>query len=137
MPHTHQISSVNLIHELIFSASRSGGPGGQHVNKVNTKVSLRFDVLNSAMLSADQKDTLLKKLSNKITNEGVLVLSAQSSRSQLKNKELVIQKLDRLFFKAFATRKARRPTRATPSGVRKRLEAKKRIGEKKRLRRGL
>ena len=137
MNQQYKIRAEDLSKELTFSASKSSGPGGQHVNKVNTKVTLRFDVAHSEFLSQDEKEIIVKKLASKITNEGVLALSAQSSRSQLKNKEEVIQKLDRLLIKAFAKRKVRKPTKPTHSAVRKRLEDKKKLGEKKKLRKNI
>ena len=85
-----------LLGDLKFTASKSSGPGGQHVNKVNTKVTLHFDVFNSQALTDYQRKVILSKLRNKVNNEGVLVLTAQEGRSQLRNKEIVIEKLDQL-----------------------------------------
>jgi len=76
MNQQHKIRAKDLSKELTFSASKSSGPGGQHVNKVNTKVTLRFDVNHSEFLSQDEKKIIIKKLASKITHEGVLVLSA-------------------------------------------------------------
>ena len=134
MNQQHKIRAKDLSKELTFSASKSSGPGGQHVNKVNTKVTLRFDVAHSEFLSQDEKEIIIKKLASKINHEGVLALSAQNSRSQLKNKEEVIQKLDRLLIKAFTKKKVRKPTKPTHSAVRKRLDNKKKLGEKKKSR---
>src|SRR5690349_17068634 len=105
--------SVDLINELVFTTSRSSGPGGQNVNKVNSKVSLKLDVINSSKLSEGEKNLILKKLATKITKEGVLVLTSQDKRSQLENKEVVIQKLDELLRKVFTPRKSRKPTKPT------------------------
>ncbi|MCF6297519.1 MAG: aminoacyl-tRNA hydrolase, partial [Flavobacteriaceae bacterium] len=91
-----KVTSDVILKELEFNFSRSSGPGGQHVNKVNTKVGLRFDVSGSKILNEEQKELLMEKLANKLTKEGVLVLSSQEARSQLLNKELVIEKLDKL-----------------------------------------
>ncbi len=129
-----RVSAYDLGNELIFTFSRSGGAGGQHVNKVSTKVTLRWDLANSAVLSADQKEVILTKLGSKLTNEGVLILISQESRSQVKNKELAIHKLDELLKKAFTPRKARKPTKPTNASVRKRIEGKKLTGEKKQWR---
>jgi Protein chain release factor B len=84
--HVHHIFS-----ELVFTTSRSSGPGGQNVNKVNSKVTLKFDVTNSQLLSEEQKVIITGKLSHHLTNEGVLMLTSQDKRSQLENKESVVQ----------------------------------------------
>lgn len=126
-----------LMAELLFTTSRSGGPGGQHVNKVNTKITLRWDVRNSAQIDEDQRSLIMSKLSNVINKEGELVIYAQSSRSQLQNKEEVIAKLDDLLNKAFFVAKPRKPTKPSKASVKKRLDKKKRHGAKKKLRRGI
>ena len=117
--------------EFMFSASRSSGPGGQHVNKVSTKVELRFHVMNSAILSKEEKNLLHEILVNRITNEGELVLVSQSERSQLKNKEAVIEKFYRLVTKALTPRKKRKTTCPPVESVEKRLEEKRIRAEKK------
>ena len=122
--------------ELRFTFSRSSGPGGQHVNKVNTKVTLIWDILNSATSNEDQKKLLLQKLKTKLTGEGVLIISSQSGRSQLGNKRTAIQKLEELLDKSFFLRKKRKSTKPTKASVLKRLEEKKKQGEKKRNRKG-
>lgn len=126
-----KITSSDIFKELEFSFSRSSGPGGQHVNKVNTKVGLRFDVPGSELINEDQKVRLLQKLKNKLTKEGVLVLSSQESRSQLVNKELVIKKLDLLFEGAFKVKVRRKPTKPTKGSKERRLNSKKQLSEKK------
>lgn len=126
-----KITSVDLLKELEISYSRSSGPGGQHVNKVNTKASLRFDVTASSILTDNQRTLLLKKLANKLTNNGVLVLASQEARSQLANKELVIKKLDILLEKAFEQKVKRIPTKPTKSSNTRRLESKKHHSLKK------
>ena len=135
MPRRYKIQAKDLSKELTFSASQSSGPGGQHVNKVNTKVTLRFDVFNSRLLNTEQKATILKRLKSKINNKGIFILFDQSTRSQIKNKEAVVQKMDRLLTKAFAKRKARKSTKPTKTAIRKRLDNKKKQSEKKKLRR--
>lgn len=120
--------------EFIFRSSRSSGPGGQNVNKVSTKIELRFNVLHSILLSEAEKEMLLDKLKSKINNEGVLIIVSQQSRSQLKNKENAVEKLYRLIEKALTPPKERKPT-TTPRHIKeKRLEAKQRLSEKKELR---
>jgi len=123
-----------LEREFRFAATRSSGPGGQNVNKVNTKAELRFPVVDSALLTEDEKDKILLKLANRINDEGVLVLSSGESRSQLKNKELVVKKFYRLLDIALKEQKHRIPIRLPASLRRKRLEEKRRRAEKKNLR---
>ena len=130
------ISANDVLSELVFTASRSGGPGGQNVNKVNTKVTLKWDIANSEILKDKQRERILKKLENKITKEGVLVLSSQAERSQLKNKEAILEKLNDLLVKAFTKKKKRKPTKPTKASVKRRLEAKKKHSDKKKMRRG-
>src|SRR5688572_20418884 len=91
--------------ELNFGVSRSSGPGGQNVNKVNSKVTLKFDVVQSKVLTAEEKEVILKKLGAKLTTEGVLILTSQDSRSQFDNKQAVILKFDKLITKAFEKKK--------------------------------
>ena len=125
------------MHELNFSVSRSSGPGGQNVNKVNSKVSLKFDVQNSQVLTPEEKEIILRKLATRLTNDGVLVLSAQENRSQLDNREAVLQKFERLLTKAFEKKKARKPTKPTKRAVQKRIKSKKQHSEKKQWRQKL
>jgi ribosome-associated protein len=130
-------NSSNFLHELIFKSSRSGGPGGQNVNKVNSKVTLTWDITNSRILSGEQKVLLLKKLLPNLTNKGVLILSAQDKRSQLQNKETVLNKLDKLLQKAFTLRKVRKATKPNKAALRKRIQEKKHKSERKQLRKKL
>lgn len=117
--------------EFTFTASRSSGPGGQNVNKVSTRVELRFDVMGSTLLSAEEKEIILLKLAKKINSEGELILVAQTDRSQLKNKENVIEKFYALLTKALTPIKKRKPTRPTRAAKEKRLEEKQIQSEKK------
>ncbi len=123
--------------ELKFSTSRSSGPGGQHVNKVNTKVTLRWKIKSSSSVDEEQQLLIFIKLKKVINNLGEVVISADSNRSQLKNKQDVIQKLAALLEKAFFKQKARKATKPTKASVKRRLQDKKRISTKKKLRRDL
>jgi ribosome-associated protein len=124
-------TSKDLASELVFTTSRSNGPGGQNVNKVNSKVTLKLDVTNSMALSEDQKAVIKRKLATRMTNEGVLILTAQDSRSQLQNKEEVVSKLNQLLVVAFTPRKARKATKPTKAAAHKRINQKKRHSQKK------
>jgi len=117
--------------ELQFQASRSGGAGGQNVNKVATKVELRFNVPESALLTAEEKALVQEKLANRINSEGYLQVVCQTERSQLKNKELSIKRFYELLRQALTRQKKRTATKPSRSSVRKRLEGKKRQAEKK------
>ncbi|PSK80927.1 alternative ribosome rescue aminoacyl-tRNA hydrolase ArfB [Prolixibacter denitrificans] len=121
----------NFMPELKFSASRSSGAGGQNVNKVNTKVELRFHIESSGLLSADEKAILIRKLANRMNKEGELILTEQNDRSQLKNKEKVIDRFYRLINHALTPKKRRKATRPTLASRRRRLEKKKQHSEKK------
>jgi len=119
--------------ELVFTTSRSSGPGGQNVNKVNTKVTLKWDVLQSA-ITEEQKGVILQKLRTRLTKENILVLASQDERSQLGNKEAVLLKLEQLLVKAFTVKKARKPTKPGKAAKQTRLKNKKQHGEKKKWR---
>lgn len=117
--------------ELDFQTARSSGPGGQHVNKVESKVQLYFDVQNSTVLSEEEKEKLSQKFKNKIDLEGKLQLQSQEKRSQIQNKELVVKKFYDLLRKAFEKRKIRKATKPTKAAVEKRIKEKKARSEKK------
>jgi ribosome-associated protein len=124
----------NFESEFVYSASRSSGPGGQNINKVNTKVELRFNVQNTYLLSEDEKELISSKLKNKINKDGELILSAQSERTQQMNKTLVTRKFFLVVSKALTTQKIRRSTRPSISSIQKRLDEKLHHGYKKNLR---
>lgn len=126
-----RIKNGDFIPELQFQTARSSGPGGQNVNKVETKVQLKFDVNNSLILSEEEKLTLLQKASNKIDQEGVLQLSSQEKRSQIQNKELVVRKFYDLLRTAFHKKKIRKATKPSKGAIEDRLKSKKAQAEKK------
>ena len=137
MGKTKNIRTKDLYNEIDFSTARSGGPGGQHVNKVETKVILRFNVDNSAVLSDLEKEMLRTKYRKKLTKEGDLMVKSDSKKSQVRNKEIAWKKFDRLLAKAFEKPKKRKPTRPTKAAQKKRLKSKKLHGEKKKLRKSV
>jgi ribosome-associated protein len=120
--------------ELEFSTSRSSGPGGQNVNKVNSKVTLQFHIGNSQVLSTEEKEQLSKKLASQLTKEGYLLLSSQDSRSQIQNKEAVMVKFEKLLASGLKKRKARKATKPSKGSVKERINKKKQHSEKKKWR---
>lgn len=121
--------------ELDVRFTRSGGPGGQHVNTSDTKVVLRFDVARSPSLDEDQRRVLLERLRSRLTDDGVLVLHASEHRSQTRNREAAVVRLGSLLREALRPRRSRRRT-AVPSAAREqRLRSKQRRSEAKALRR--
>lgn len=129
-------SFADVLRETRFSASRGSGPGGQHVNKVSTKITLTWNIPGSAVLSEEQKQNVLQRQAGRVTKEGDLIISCQESRSQLANKELAMARFEELLLETFRRRKARKRTRPTKTSVKRRLESKKKHSEKKRERRG-
>lgn len=124
-------TSKQLESECKFTASRSSGPGGQNVNKVNTRVELRFSVTDSNVLSEEQKGLIGKKLKNRINSEGELVLTSESERSQLRNRIQVTSLFFELLEKALTPPKKRLKTKPSAASRLKRLESKKQLSEKK------
>ena len=133
-PTDGKLNAARLNRELEFTASRSEGPGGQNVNKVNSKITLRWDIVNSQIIRDDEKRIIRDRLSSFLTKDGVLMLSAQDKRSQLQNKEAVMEKLDVLLAKALTVKKQRKPTKPSKSAKAERLKKKKLISEKKKWR---
>lgn len=121
--------------ELRYQFSRSGGPGGQHVNRTETQVELTFDVQGSASLDDSQRARVLGKLASFIDSRGVLHLSCQTSRSQARNRAEVTERFQRLLQQALHVPKRRRPTRPSRAAVERRLQEKRRAGTLKRERR--
>ena len=129
------INPAHLHSELTFQTARSGGKGGQNVNKVETKVELRWDLANSTLISDEQRVLLSGKLASRLTSAGLLILYHQTERSQLANKERVIAKFDQLIVKALEVQKPRKPTKRSLSSVLDRLHTKTRRSTVKSLRR--
>jgi ribosome-associated protein len=120
--------------ELEVQFARSGGPGGQHANTSSTKVELRFDVDGSRALSEGQKARIRSRLGNRITKDGVLVLQSSEYRSQTRNREAVLARFANLLGDALRPTKQRKKTRPSRASKERRLEAKRRTGQKKALR---
>lgn len=117
--------------ELQYQFARSGGAGGQNVNKVATKAELRFNIRQSQVLTDEERAILEEKLASKLTTEGELVLTHQTERTQLANKEKVTKKFYRLIEKAFEKPKPRKATKPSKSAVDERIATKKHKGEVK------
>jgi ribosome-associated protein len=128
------LEARNLEREFDFSTSRSGGPGGQNVNKVNTKVELRFNIFASEVLTEPEKALILTRLKNRINSAGEMIVTSQTERSQLNNKKEAIQKCLVIISKALSTSPERRPTAPTVESREERLEKKRKKSHKKRIR---
>lgn len=125
----------SILHpSLKFKAVRSSGKGGQHVNKVSTAVELYFDVEASEQLTGEQKFQIKEKLKNRVSREGVLILSSQSERSQLANKREVVARFDELIQQALKKKRKRIPTKVSKAQKQARLASKKHRAEIKSLR---
>lgn len=120
--------------ELTFSAARSGGPGGQHVNKTSTRVTLTFDVAGSPSLSDGQKSLILTRLAGRVNKQGELKVSCGATRSQAANRQAATARFVSLIRQALERRAPRKKTRVPRAARKRRLEAKRRRGEVKKKR---
>jgi ribosome-associated protein len=120
--------------EFQYKASRSSGAGGQNVNKLSTKVELRFNISESKILSEEEKIILNEKLSTKLTQDGYIIVVCQDERTQLRNKEKCKEKIYKIISKALVTQKKRIQTRPTDESKKKRIQTKRILSEKKDLR---
>ncbi len=125
------IEDLNFEAEFEFITSRSSGPGGQNVNKTETRVELRFDVIKSNLISEEEKTKIRLKYEHKISKEGILSITSQTSRSQLENKIDCIRKFYEMLSIAFKPEKKRKPTKIPRAVQLNRLEGKKKNAEKK------
>ena len=122
---------IDVSKELTFKTGRSGGSGGQNVNKVETMVEGYFHIADSQLLTDEQKKLLQQKLANKINSEGFLLVKSQVHRSQLGNKEEVVKKINALITQALKKQKKRIPTKPSKVAKEKRIESKKKLSEQK------
>ena len=122
---------IDISREIWFQTSRSGGKGGQNVNKVETSVEGYFDVDGSQILNADQKALIKEKLANRINAEGLLQVRSQTHRTQLANKEEVVEKMTRFIILALQKQKKRVATKPSKLARKKRREGKEKLSEKK------
>jgi len=129
------MTSIDLASEIIFQTTRSGGKGGQNVNKVETAVIGYFDIGVSQILTDEQKLVIAEKLTNRINNEGMLFVKSQTYRTQLENKDEVVHKINELVVKALEKKKKRKPTKISKAAKEKRLDGKKKKGDIKEGRR--
>lgn len=120
--------------EFLFAASRSSGPGGQNVNKVNTRVEIRFNVVLSYILTEEEKKLVLNNIKRKINSNGELIVFSQSERSQLKNREKATRKLLEILSGSLSEKQERIPTSPTLKSKSERLEGKRRLSFRKMLR---
>jgi ribosome-associated protein len=123
--------------EIQWEFIRASGPGGQNVNKVASAVQLRFDVVNSPSLPDDVRERLIRLAGQRMTEDGVLIINARQYRTQSRNRQDALERLIELIRQAAQAPKRRRKTRPTRAAKQRRLEAKRRQSDKKRLRRSV
>ncbi|NCO62850.1 MAG: aminoacyl-tRNA hydrolase [Flavobacteriales bacterium] len=123
-----------LIAEINFKATRSSGSGGQHVNKVASKIELVFNIPESLFLNDEEKERLINKLSSRLTKENVLILQCDESRSQYKNKELAIERFINIIKEGLKVKKKRVPTKIPLRVIKKRIKDKRNLSDKKSIR---
>ena len=123
--------------DVTFTTARSSGPGGQHVNKTETKVTLIFDLDGTTALDERQKDQVRERLASRVSKSGALRVSSQRHRSQKANRDATIERFATLLGEALTPQRQRKPTRVPPKAKKLRLEEKRRTAEKKKGRRGL
>jgi len=129
------LDAEKIITELSFKAVRSSGAGGQNVNKVSSKVVLSFDLMHSNVLSDEEKLLLEQNLQSRLTNDKILILNCDEDRSQLKNKEIVIKRFLQIIKQNLIVPKERKATKVPKSVIRKRIQNKRNLSEKKQNRR--
>jgi len=120
--------------ELVFTASRSAGPGGQHANKTSSRVTLHWSVKDTSALSDYQKTRVLKRIEARLTQDGVLQIHVEDTRSQHRNKEMARERLKALLLDALKIQKRRKPTKPSKASKRRRVDNKKSRGSLKKLR---
>lgn len=128
------MNTQNLLKELKFKATRSSGAGGQHVNKVSSKIELSFDILASKELSEKQKELLYKNLVTRLSKEKILLLTSDENRSQHRNKEIAIKRFLALLKKGLTKPKVRKATKPSKASIRRKAENKRKQAFKKIMR---
>lgn len=130
-----ELTEEGLLHEVVFKASRSSGSGGQNVNKVSTKVEVKFDINTSALFNEEQKELILSRLAHRVSADKSIRVICQESRSQLANKQMALRKLYLMLKNALKQDKPRKATKPKRAAVEKRLREKQLIAQKKITRR--